>query len=1067
MQEADDTGYSGLPWPDSYQALLPILRKHWGIEGGLYLNRKLSGGKSGALVYAADIESAQFTGQAILKLDHAPDPSSREQDEADRHRQAIDDAPDFAAQHLPRLLNTLHHKEQIAVLSTIAGRGLEYARPWSDCSFEKQLQMVRQVSRGVLEDWNRDYKRQRGLRLPQELLQSCLGHRLHPEQGGRIHSFLSERCGLAPEAPSITFEGNWYPNPLAFAMGARELPDRLRLRMITGHSHGDLHGLNILVGRPQSPDPDYYLIDLAFYQSEQYLFYDHAYFELAYLVNARKGSSASGWQSILERLGRASSGGDTVGLRSDDIGLIELVMALRQEVSDWIDRHEGDRLAFMESQYLLARVAAGLNFTHKNIPEGMRRMAFLYAASNLKDYVKLNRLDWPKHGPPVLLGETAEAPDSIPAQEAPPPPVAAESPPPPVTMDPPAAMARAAGASVEPGDEGDSRKRSAGSFFQELGRRQVIKVAGLYLVVAWVCVQVAGALKGALALPPWTDTLVTLLLALGFPIACIIAWAFELSPSGLQRTQPAERTAKSSLRGLSFVDYVVVLGIVGLLGFTIWRHGLDYFGDDPQAASGRGPPSIAVLPFRNLSENGDDDTFSDGLTVEIMATLARTGQFRIPGQSSTFKYKDQAEDLRTIGEDLGVEFLLEGSVRRVGDELRVEAQLIEADDGFLIWSDAFSDDMKEIFVIQEKIANAIGAALKTPLGVEASGLQNGRTESLRAYELFVRALSLVGYHVPGINEQISEGITLLNESVEIDPDFAAGWAALSLAYGFGVVFPHEIDGRTLTPAVYMRRAAAAAVKARKLDPDLPIVNHAMADVHRRSRQWSSAEDLYRRALELEPNDALAMLDYAKHLTIVGYNEQATAMTEKVRQLDPHNPLLGFMEALLAWQTNPTPENAETFIGRLGSQPGFDSLILRSTMGYFVASDQVDRLRALLMDCTKCDPAWRDTALSMLEAAGKESPEAIFEKYKDSRVLGYSFLDAVGGPDLVLKGFQHFASDQAFKFEYYLVPWTEIDQVGKTQEFQQLIEDVGLDEYWRERGWPTRCRPLEGNSFECG
>ena len=1060
MQEADDPAYLGLPWPDSYKELLPVLQEFWGVEGGLYLNRKLSGGRSGALVYAADIESEQFTGQAILKLDQAPDPASREEDEADRHRQAIEDAPDFAARHLPRLLHTLHYKEQIAVLSTIAGRGLEYAKPWSDCPFEKQLQMVRQVSRGVLEDWNHDYKRQRGLRPPQALLQSWLTHRLHPEQGGRIHSFLSERCGLTPEEPTIMFEGNWYPNPLAFALGVRALPDRLRLRMATGHCHGDLHGLNVLVGRPESPEPDYYLIDLAFYQSEQYLFYDHAYFELAHLLNSRMGISASEWQSVLERISRASSGGDTSGLRSDDIGHIELVMALRQEVSEWIDRHEGDRLSFMERQYLLARVAAGLNFTHKTIPDEMRRKAFIYAASNLKDYVKLNQLDWPKHGPAFLLEQSVRTPDSGSATEASPPLEAEEQ--------PVAAMARPDKAPRKPEEQADEPRPRTVSFLQELGRRHVIKIAGLYLVVAWLCVQVAGALKPALGLPPWTDSLVTLLLALGFPIACIIAWAFELSPSGLQRTQPAERSGKSSLRGLSFVDYVVVLGMVGLLGFTLWREGFDYFRDGPDAnLRGGGPPSIAVLPFRNLSENGADDTFSDGLTIEIMATLARTGQFRIPGQTSTFKYKDQSEDLRTIGEDLGVEFLLEGSVRRVGDDLRVEAQLIEADDGFLVWSDAFSDKLEDIFVIQEKIANAIGAALKTPLGVEASGLQTGRTESLRAYELFLSALSLVGYQGPGINTQIADGIELLNKSVEVDPDFAAGWAALSLAYGFGVVFPPEIDGRTPAPAAYIRRAAAAAVKARKLNPNLPIVNHAMADVHRRSRQWSSAEDLYRRALELEPNDALAMLDYAKHLTIVGHNDQAIAMTEKVGEIDPHNPLLGFMEALLAWQTNPTAANAEAFIGRFGSQPGFDPLILRSTMGYFVDSDQVDRLRTLLQDCTKCEPAWRDTALAMVDAVGTESPEAIFDTYKDSRVIGYSFLDAIGGPDLVLKAFKHFADDQAFRFEYYLVPWTELDQVGKTEEFQQLIGDVGLVEYWRERGWPERCRPLEGSQFECG
>ena len=1060
MQDADESADLGLPWPEAYSELLPVLQESWSIEGSPYLNRKLSGGRSGALVYAVDIESEQFTGQAILKLDQVPNPASREQDEADRHRQAIEDAPDFAARHLPRLLHTLHYKQQIAVLSTIAGRGLEYAKPWSDCPFEKQRQMARQVSRGVLEDWNHDYKRQRGLRQPQALLQSWLAHRLHPEQGGRIHGFLSERCGLAAEEPTIMFEGNWYPNPLAFALGVGTLPDRLRLRTTTGHCHGDLHGLNVLVGRPESAEPDYYLIDLALYQSEQYLFYDHAYFELAHLLNSRKGIRASDWQSILERLSHAKSGGDTFGLRSDDIGHLELVKAVRQEVSEWIDRHEGDRLSFMESQYLLARVAAGLNFTHKTIPDEMRRMAFIYAASNLKDYVKLNQLDWPKHGPAFLLEQTVGARKTATAEEAVLPPT--------VTEQPAAAMARTDDVRRKSEDEGDERRPYRATFFQELGRRHVIKVAGLYLIVAWLCVQVAAALKGALGLPPWTDTLVTLLLALGFPIACIIAWAFELSPSGLQRTQSAERNERASLRGLSPVDYVVVLGMVGLLAFTIWRDGFDYFRDDPRANAGvSGPPSIAVLPFRNLSENGGDDAFSDGLTIEIMATLARTGQFRIPGQTSTFKYKDQAENLRTIGEDLGVDFLLEGSVRRVRDELRVEAQLIEADDGFLVWSDAFSDKVDDIFVIQEKIANAIGTALQTPLGLEAGALRTVRTDSPRAYELFLSALSLVGYQGGNINAKISDGIEVLNESVEIDPDFAAGWAALSLAYSFGAVFPHEIDGRNLAPAVYIRRAAAAAVKARKLNPNLPIVNHAMANVHRRAHQWTSAEDYYREALQLEPNDTLAMLDYAKLLTILGHNDQAIAMTEKVAQIDPHNPFLGFMGALLAWQTNPTAANAETFLGRFGRQSGFDPLILRSTMGYLFDSDQVDRLRKLLEDCTTCDPSWRDPALSMVDEVGRESPEAIFDKYKDSRFLGYSFLDAIGGPDLVLKAFQHYADGGSFYFEYYLVPWTEIDEVGKTKEFRQLIEDVGLDDYWRERGWPNRCRPLEGKQFECG
>lgn len=1058
MQESDGTAYQGLPWPDSYRDILPAIRKDWGVDGGLYLNRKLGGGRSGALVYAADIDSATFTGQAILKLDRAPDSASREQLEADRHRRAIADAPDFAAKHLPRLLHTLHCGEQVAVLSTIAGRGLEYAEPWTDCSFERQIQVVHRVSRGLLEDWNGDRTCDGDLRQPWQLLQDVLGRRLDPERGGRLCEFLSERCGLDPLTLSFTVDGECYPNPLAFAVGAGELPDRLGMRMITGRCHGDLHGQNVLVGGPQSSGPDYYLIDLAFYESEQYLFYDHAYFEVAYLLNSRVNASVSDWLSILRQLCRNREPGQTLGLQKEDVGIVELVEALRQEVTDWIGRQEGERSSDMEDQYLLARVAAGLNFTHKRLPDATRQMAFFYAASNLRKYVGRKELDWPTSGPSLTLAPTDRPPD-----------VAAAS----VSETAPVAVALPAVEMPETGaasDDGETprllQRTLIGRFLHELRRRHVVKVAGLYLIVAWLCVQVAVVIKTPLNLPNWSDTLVTVLLALGFPVACVIAWAFELGPQGMQRTRGEERTEKGVARDRGILDYVVAAGIVAIVVFTIGRLGLDGLGEGTFAVD-REPPAIAVLPFKNLSTGRTDDTFSDGLTIEIMATLARTGQFRILGQTSTFKFKDRVEDLRKIGKDLGVQYLLEGSVRREGDSLRIEAQLIEADNGFLVWSDAFSEEAKDIFAIQERIASSIGAALERPLGVEAKGLRTGRTENSAAYELFLNAVALVGYRGEGINEQIADGIGLLKRSVAIDPDFAAGWAALSLAYDFGASFPYQIDGRTLTPAVYIKRAAAAAMKAQQINPDLALVHHAIANMQRRARQWSLAEDSYRQAVAEEPNNALALLDYARLLAIVGHVDRAIAMTGRTAQIDPRNPFLGFSAALYAWQANPTADNAEKFLEEFGKQPKLDSLLLRSTMGYLFRSDQVNRLRKLLTDCETCDPSWRDPALSMIDQVGNEPAEKIFETYRDTRFLGYSVLDFAGGADLVLKAFDYYSKNRAFVFQLYLVPWAQVDHVGKAGKFQQIIEDIGLDDYWRERGWPDRCRPLDGDAFECG
>ena len=308
------------------------------------------------------------------------------------------------------MLHSLHHGDQVAILSNIAGRGLEYAEPWVDCSHDRQLDVVRQVSTGLLDDWNADYRLKEGTQMPDQLLQSWLAHRIHPEQGGRIHGFLSDECGIPADSPAIIFDGHWYPNPLVFALGARPLPDRLQLRGAIGHCHCDFHGLNLLVGRHDGPDQGYYLIDLAMYESEQYLFYDHAYFELARLLFSRGGASAEGWKTIVNQLGRFRHDDEDHGLQTDDIGLIDLVCTMRQGVADWIERNEADRLSYMENQAMLARVAVGLNFSHKKLSLEQRQMGFFYAASNLMDYLKLNRVDWPKTVPCSRLVRLLQSP---------------------------------------------------------------------------------------------------------------------------------------------------------------------------------------------------------------------------------------------------------------------------------------------------------------------------------------------------------------------------------------------------------------------------------------------------------------------------------------------------------------------------------------------------------------------------------------------------------------------------------------------------------------------------------
>ena len=209
-------------------------------------------------------------------------------------------------------------------------------------------------------------------------------------------------CSYAPDEHGVAPMGRRYPNPMAFAGGTQAMPDRLQLRAITGSAHGDLHDNNILVSDANTADLDYDLIDLALYMGGQLLFYDHAYFEPSRVLNSRLEAAFSRWQSILEAIGKPDPGAVATATSRDDLGPTEIAKALRKQAFDWIGRHEPDRLSYMESQRLLARVAVGLSFVHKNLAQHARCLAFVYAADNLKRLLALHAVDGrddaPLHG---------------------------------------------------------------------------------------------------------------------------------------------------------------------------------------------------------------------------------------------------------------------------------------------------------------------------------------------------------------------------------------------------------------------------------------------------------------------------------------------------------------------------------------------------------------------------------------------------------------------------------------------------------------------------------------------
>ncbi len=243
-----------------------------------------------------------------------------------------------------------------------------------------------------------------------------------------------------------------------------------------------------------------------------------------------------------------------------------------------------------------------------------------------------------------------------------------------------------------------------------ISRHSIVRVAGVYLVAAWLCIQVTLALEASLGLPEWVDTLTLVGLAVGFPVACVIAWASDLRPSTATSAQASESRPGLARR---WVDYAALGGLSVVLVLAAIPHLEGAFSSISPRSDER--TSVAVLPFHPVAGSEEGQRFGEGLTIEIINALAQRSDLRIPGRSSASECAAKPQDLRSIGEGLNVDYILEGTVRRVDDRLRVEAQLADAANGFLVWSGIYDDQIRNTFMIQDDIADAIGEAMGQPL----------------------------------------------------------------------------------------------------------------------------------------------------------------------------------------------------------------------------------------------------------------------------------------------------------------------------------------------------------------
>src|SRR3954468_10163294 len=277
-------------------------------------------------------------------------------------------------------------------------------------------------------------------------------------------------------------------------------------------------------------------------------------------------------------------------------------------------------------------------------------------------------------------------------------------------------------------------------FFGELKRRNVYKVGVAYAVIAWLLMQVASQIFPFFEVPNWVVRLVILLLVVGFPIALMIAWAFEVTSEGIKSTEAADAAGQRS-RGVAWIYVVLVGAALSVSLFFVGRFTAGHATPPlSEAATAIPQKSIAVLPLVNESGDPKDEYFSDGLSEELIAALAQISGLKVIGRSSSFRFKGRKEELKTIGKKLGVTTLLEGTVRKQGDRVRIVAELINAADGIELWTQTFDRELKDIFAVQQEIANAVASALKvTLLGDERSAA--GATKDAAAHNAY-----LLGHH---------------------------------------------------------------------------------------------------------------------------------------------------------------------------------------------------------------------------------------------------------------------------------------------------------------------------------
>jgi TolB-like protein/tetratricopeptide (TPR) repeat protein len=567
----------------------------------------------------------------------------------------------------------------------------------------------------------------------------------------------------------------------------------------------------------------------------------------------------------------------------------------------------------------------------------------------------------------------------------------------------------------------------------------VVRVAATYVIASWVIIQVVTSISTPLNLPGWFDAVVIVLLIIGFPVAVLVAWAFELTPDGIKVTPSADGASVPPKWRL--LDTALVLALLAVAAAIV--SGQITPGPEPitREATVSSDKSVAVLPFADMSPQGDQGYFADGIAEELLNELSGLDGLRVASRSSSFAYRETTIDLQSIAAALNVSTVLEGSVRKDGDRVRVTAQLIDVAGGYHLWSETFDRELKDIFAIQEQIATATAGALGVQLGVGGSNAFKGAgTVNFDAYEAYLRRD--------------------FERAIELDPNYAAAWArrGIEIASSQWVNMPED------APSI-RENAFGYIAHAIELDPESGVAQGRLATLSYGFGEWQEAEELHAKSLELNRNRS-SLTGYANMLLRSGRLRKAQALYEEA----------GLVEA------SPRSPNRLRNSGNIAAG---DFEAARAMAAQFNDNRRFDTNLHIALNDGSLDEVRQALAATPRTIAGIElygpvleylhAPEQALEhleklltnsdlvwpsKYHDIGLLAAFF----GDPELALEAFSREVPYTSVRYATLWYPM--MSEVRRQPRFKTLVAQVNLVDYWRKYGWADSCRPLGPEAFEC-